>query len=174
LSRCNNEGDSDDGHDDNNDCNCADAILNDAFDYMNLMNGNDNVELHATHDIIINNGNDMDHTFEYNADEDELEDVYDDNLTGMTDNIADNIAATVADRYDMIVLDMQSNVEENSDDANDSEIDENDSIEEEPEETNDINEISTNLLLKYKQSATNAKPSLQSNMIAAIELLSLL
>jgi len=111
----------------------------------------------------------MDDILEYNADEDELEDVYDDNLMGMTDNIA----ANVADRYDMIVLDIESDLEENSHDANDSEIDENESIKE-PAETNDINEISTNLLLKYKQSTTNAKPSLQSNMIAAIELLSLL
>ena len=120
-------------------------------------------------DIITNNDNDMDDTFEYNADEDELEDVYDDNLIGMTDNIA----ANVADRYDMVVLDIESDLEENSHYANDSEIDEDGSIEE-TAETNDINEISTDSLLKLKQSTTNEKPSLQSNMIAAIELLSLL
>jgi len=44
LRRCDNESDSVDDHDDNNDGNCADAIHNDVLDYMNVMNGNDNVE----------------------------------------------------------------------------------------------------------------------------------
>jgi len=177
LCRCNNKDDSDDV--DNNDCNCADAIVNDELDYVNANHYNDNDVLNRMHDSNMTNDNDVDDILEYNADEDAIENDYNDYNEDSDDDYdedftaTENIAANVADRYDMVVLDIESDLEENSHYENDSEIDEDGSIEE-TVETNDINEISTNSLLKLKQSATNEKPSLQSNMIAAIELLSLL
>ncbi len=175
LCRCNNEDYSDDDVD-NNDRNCADAIVNDALDSVNANHYNDNDVLNRMHDNNITNDNDVDDIFEYNADEDAIENDYNDYNEDYDDEnftSIENIAANVADRYDMFVLDIESDLEENSHYANDSEIDEDGSIEE-TVETNDINEILANSLFKLKQSATNDKPSLQSNMIAAIELLSLL
>jgi len=86
------------------------------------------------------------------------------------------IAANVADKYDMVevVLDIESESDDKSHGTSDSEIVDNESMEE-PAETDVINDIHSNSLLIYIQSTmNNEQPNLPNNMIAAIELLSLL
>jgi len=161
--KCNNEGDDDDTDADDADCNCADAIVN-AY-------GNKNPELDDNYDNITNDDFIGD-SFEYNSGN------YDKNFEREQDEMNGNayIAANITDKNNMVevILDIESKSDDNSHATNDSEIVDNESIEE-PAETDVINDIFTNSLLIYKQSImNNEKPSLPNNMIAAIELLSLL
>jgi len=90
LRRCDNKDYSDDDVD-NNDCNCADAIVNDALDSMNANHYNDNDVLNRMHDNNITNDNDEDDIFEYNADDDVIENDYNDYDDDYNDDYDENL-----------------------------------------------------------------------------------
>jgi len=154
MHKCNND-DEGDGTDDN--CDVADAIVNDALDAFhyamamtNTNVGENVVNLHHNDDEFIANQHNLEHNLECNA-ENEMDnlDIDDDNYIGFN-------TANIAERCDNIdiLLDIELESDEESDNnAHVSDISQNMVVNEQTE-IDIINDISTNSLLNYKESKT--------------------